>query len=150
MTTRRYPEQSLIDLFVEHLRKSTDPRISIKSLLNKNCRSKKLSDVEYISQDDTHWVIEAKSDDSGDKHNTVHKIFGELLKETGRDKRHNNKYSVLIPEASVAFYSRAFQAIHRDKFLAFGALIPVDSVFLCGSDGIRTISWADLYESHKV
>lgn len=94
-------------------------------------------------------MIETKSHDSKDKHNTVHKIFGELLKETGRVNREKCRHAVLIPESSIGFYSRAFQSIDREKFFGFGTLIPIDTVFLSGSSGVKQITWAALYDSHQ-
>ena len=98
----RTPEQDLINDFVQHLRTHQDPEIRIELLLNSNCKSKRLADVEFKSAKGLHWVIEAKSDDSKDKHNTVHKIFGELLKETGRTNRADCRHAVLILPADCA------------------------------------------------
>jgi hypothetical protein len=146
----RTPEQDLINDFVQHLRTHQDPEIRIELLLNSNCKSKRLADVEFKSAKGLHWVIEAKSDDSKDKHNTVHKIFGELLKETGRTNRADCRHAVLIPESAVDFYSRAFQSIAREKFLGFGRLIPVDTVFLSGPSGTTQLTWAGLYDAFQV
>ena len=90
----RTPEQDLVNEFVQHLHAHLDEAIRIKSLLNSNCKAKKLADVEFKSATGLHWVIEAKSDDSKDKHNTVHKIFGELLKETGRTNRADCRHAI--------------------------------------------------------
>lgn len=95
-----------------------------------------------------HPVIEAKSDDSKDKYNTVHKIFGELLKETGRTHRSNCRYAILISESSVEFYSRAFQAIDRQMFIGFGGLIPIDTVFISSSTGVKQLTWQSLYDAY--
>ena len=146
----RTPEQDLINDFVEHLRTHQDPDIRIKLLLNWKYRSKRFADVEFESATGLHWVIEAKSDESKDRHNTVHKIFGELLKETGRTNRADCRHAVLIPESAVDFYSRAFQSIAREKFLGFGRLIPVDTVFLSGPSGTTQLTWAGLYDAFQV
>lgn len=145
---KRTPEQDLIDDFVHRLRAHQDSAIRIESLLNSDCRSKKLADIEFVSVQKLHWVIEAKSDDSKDKHNTVHKIFGELLKETGRTNRADCRHAILIPEGAVPFYSRAFRSIAREKFVSFGKLIPIDTVFTCGTSGIARLTWVGLYDSH--
>jgi len=145
----RTPEQDLINQFVGHLSDHADKDICIKQLFNKNCKAKKLADVEFVSAAELRWVIEAKSDDSKDKHNTVHKIFGELLKETGRTDRADCRHAVLIPEGAVDFYSRAFQSIAREKFLGFGRLIPVDTVFLSGPSGVTQLTWERLYDAFR-
>jgi len=92
-------------------------------------------------------VIEAKSHDSEDRHNTVHKIFGELLKETGRTNRVDCRHAILIPEDGLDFYSRAFRSIARDKFLGFGALVPIETVFMYGLSGISQCAWECLYDA---
>ena len=76
----RTPEQDLIDIFVNHLQQHADEEICISKIINSNCKSKKFADIEFKSKANLHWVIEAKSNDSEDRYNTVHKIFGELLK----------------------------------------------------------------------
>ena len=143
------PEQTLINEFVAHLNMHKDERLKIDRPINLNCKSKKCADIEYISKKKIHWVIEAKSHESKDKHNSVHKIFGELLKETGRTNRDNCKFAILIPESAVAFYSRAFQSINRSKFVSFGKLIPIDTIFTSNADGVRELSWQELYDAHE-
>lgn len=147
--TNRKPEQDLIDAFVAALEVHKDERLAIGHLRNSSCKSKNCADIEFHSKSGVHWVIEAKSHDSKDKHNTVHKIFGELLKETGRSDRASCKFAVLIPEEAVYFYSRAFQSIAREKFVAFGDLVPVELVFTFGAAGVVELSWEDLYVAYK-
>ena len=149
LMANRTPEQDLIDEFVAHLNNHPDDSLSIVKVINSNCKSRTFADVEFESKANLHWVIEAKSDDSTDKHNTVHKIFGELLKETGRTNRSNCRHAILIPQAAVVFYSRAFQSIDRKKFLGFGALIPIDTVFTSSSGGVKQLTWESLYDAHK-
>lgn len=147
MANRR-PEQNLIDAFIEALQTHTDEHICIETLHNSNCKARKYADIEFTSKSGQRWAIEAKSNDSKDAHNSVHKIFGELLKETGRSNRENCLIGILIPEDSKSFYSRLFQSISRDKFIEFGNLIPVDNVFTHGSSGVEQITWAGLYDHH--
>ena len=144
------PEQSLINEFIGHMRNHADERLRIEKLYNSKCRSRQFADVEFESKSKIHWVVEAKSDDSKDKHNTVHKIFGELLKETGRTNRGKCRHAVLLPESAIDFYSRAFQSIDRDKFLGFGALIPIDTVFLSSQSRIMELTWEALYDAHQL
>lgn len=146
---RRTPEQDLIDQFLGHLKLHIDNDLKICTLFNSDCKSRTLADVEFKSVSNIHWVIEAKSDDSTDRHNTVHKIFGELLKETGRTGRVDFRHAILIPLESVNFYSRAFQSIKREKYIGFGKLIPIDTVFMSSVAGISQLSWEALYEVYK-
>jgi hypothetical protein len=146
--TNRTPEKNLIEEFVAHLRRHPDSDLCIDKLLNANCKSKTMADVEFISKSGLHWVIEAKSNDSADKHNTVHKIFGEVLKETGRTNRNDCRHAILLPLDAVMFYSRAFQCIAKEKFLGFGSLIPIDTVFVSDPTCIGQLTWEELYDSH--
>lgn len=148
MSNRRL-EQELIDYFVAVLQIHSDNEIRIAMLQNKNCKSKSFADIEFKSVAGIHWVIEAKRHNSSDRHNAVHKIFGELLKETGRINRVGCKHAVLLPEDGIMFYSRAFQSIDRGKFLEFGELIPVHTVFYFGSSGIGRLTWTGLYDAHQ-
>lgn len=145
----RTPEQDLIDEFVSHLKGHLDESLCIAKVINSNCRSKEFADVEFESKAKQHWVIEAKSNDSTDKHNTVHKIFGELLKETGRTNRSNCRHAILIPETAISFYSRAFQSVDRKKFLGFRELIPIDTVFTSSSSGVNQLTWQSLYDAYR-
>lgn len=144
----RTPEQDLIDQFVDHLKSHQDKKLKIKSTINKSCKSRKSADVEFKSEANLHWVIEAKSHESKDRHNTVHKIFGELLKETGRTNRSECHYAILIPKSAISFYSKAFQSINKKKFIMFGKLIPISTVFTCDDNGIDELSWESLYDAY--
>jgi len=144
----RTPEQDLIDQFLKHLEIHADEDLRIAKIINKSCRSNTHADVEFESVSKLHWVIEAKSDDSKDRHNTVHKIFGELLKETGRANRDSCRHAILIPSNAVQFYSRAFQSIHREKFLGFGELVPIDTVFTSRETGVDQLSWEAFYDAY--
>jgi len=144
----RSPEQNLINGFVESLYSHNEEELRIEILHNGNCKSRTFADIEFTAKSGQRWAIEAKSNDSKDAHNTVHKIFGELLKETGRDNRGQCSIGILIPGNSLSFYSRLFQSINRQKFVEFGELIPVHSVFTYGLSGIGQLSWVDLYDHH--
>lgn len=146
---RRTPEQDLIDQFIGHLNVHENDDLKISEIYNQNCKSKTRADVEFRSVSNIHWAIEAKSNDSRDKHNTVHKIFGELLKETGRTGRLDFRHAILVPLDAVNFYSRAFQSIKREKYLGFGELIPIETVFTSSPGGITQLSWEALYDSFK-
>lgn len=143
------PEKKLINQFVKCLYNKRDKDLCIELLLNNNCKSRTFADVEFISKTNVHWVIEAKSNESSDRYNTVHKVFGDLLKETGRPNRKNCRYAILLPKSALEFYSKSFQSIAKDKFVGFSKLIPINTVFLCGQSEIQEITWRELYEAHK-
>jgi hypothetical protein len=148
--SRLTSEQYLIDGFVTALRAHTDPNLRLNELINDNCRARNFADVEFKSESKIHWVIEAKSDESGDRHNSAHKIFGEILKETGRTNRQDCMHAVLIATNAVHFYSKKFQCIDREKFVGFGNLIPIDTVFTCETGVIQQLTWCGLYDAYAV
>nr|WP_155656811.1 hypothetical protein [Aliivibrio fischeri] len=146
---KRTPEQDLIDGFVNCLKRAKNPLFRASQVINSSCKSKKYADIEYISENGTKWAIEAKSHDSSDRHNTVHKLFGELLKETGRENRDGFLFGLLIPIESLNFYSRLLQSINRDKFVGFGNLVPISAVFLYGNSSVKQLTWESLYDAYK-
>lgn len=146
------PEQDLIDSFFDIIN-LPNSGIIIKKELNRACRwaNKKYADIEFTTTTE-HWVIEAKSNHSSDAPNTIHKIFGELLKETGKDDRVVEKgleikYGILIP--SFKYYNRGFNRINRDKFIEYGKLIPVTKIFVLENGVLTQYDWADFYDYKK-
>lgn len=146
MSKNRRPEQDLINLFLEKIEKSGDKAIKPKIINNIHCKSKSQADMDFIAEDGTHWIIEAKSHDSKDKYNTVHKFFGEILKETGRDNREDCCYAMLINEEGEPFYRAAFNKIDKEKFGLFGELIPISAVFVCSSSGYKRLEWLSMHD----
>lgn len=145
------PEQNLINGFVTALRLSKDANISIvaRDLINNKCGSKNFADIEYVSDSGIHWVIEAKTAETRNMQNEVHKVFGNLLKETGRNERDKCNYALLIPEESENYFRKGFGRINYKKYINFGKLIPIDTVFFYGRNGITRKTWADLRESQE-
>lgn len=151
------PEQNLIDKF-RSLLKGKDNDFSVDIEINFNCKAHKKADIEYISKSGDHFVIEAKSHHSKDAYNSVHKLFGELLKETGRLRDTKKiKYGILIPKDEynekngITFYRECFRKINRTKFIEFGKLIPMSYVFVCSQESsyIDIYTWANFYEGKK-
>lgn len=145
--SNRAPEQDLINQFMEHLEIHESDDLRVSKEINKNCKSRTYADIEFISASKLHWVIEAKSNDSKDCYNTVHKIFGELLKESGRDNRDNYVTPYSYQATLIQFYSQAFRSIHRSKFNGFGCLIPIDCIFTSDKEGISQIPWEQFYDA---
>jgi hypothetical protein len=142
-------EMDLIEGFVAALRKHVRTQLRIAELINADCNSRAFADVEFKSVSKIHWAIEAKSNLSPDKHNAAHKIFGELLKETGRTNRKHCRHAMLIPQDAVQFLSKKFQCVDRSKFVGFGKLIPINTVFTFGTAGIEQTTWLQLYDAHE-
>lgn len=131
------------------------------SLINCNCRAKIYSDLEYIETTTTnkiHWRIEAKSHMSKDAYNAVHKIFGELLKETGRTPISDEvlvKYGILLDGRhsfitkmrGKEFFKKYFQCIEFEKYKKFGLLIPVEKIIIYTQGSpIITYGWNEFME----
>ena len=140
--SNRQPEQDLINGFVRKIREDA-PKICIH---NCSCWHQTFADIEITLPSGQRWAIEAKSHKSNDSYNTIHKLFGELLKETGRDERDNCNIGVLIPECGIDFYKDGFRKIRRCKFVCFGILIPVRYVFSYGVSGVRHTFWDRFYD----
>lgn len=88
-------------------------------------------------------IIEAKSHHSTDAPNTINKIFGQLLKETGKSRslraERNHAFAILFPAEAgewidkkkknikmpegVAYYREGFSRIFPDTYKAFGTLV---------------------------
>ncbi|MDX5584721.1 MAG: hypothetical protein QNK20_07290 [Aureibaculum sp.] len=125
-----------------------------ESLINKdNCHfsgdDEKHADVElefhgidaWKGMFETKLYIEAKSHHSTDSQNSINKIFGQLLKETGKRDLDKNKecLAILFPAESgswtgsnnkkstnidgVGYYRRGFSRIKNDAFVKFGEIV---------------------------
>jgi hypothetical protein len=141
-------EQQLVDSYWDKI--STTEL----NLINKNCKAKKHSDLEYVEKKtNTHWRIEAKSHMSNDAYNAVHKIFGELLKETGRGAILDEtlKYGLLLDGrycidkkiSGKDFFMKYFSCINYEKYKQFGLIIPIEKIIVYTIDDglIENINW---------
>ena len=146
------PEQDLIHGFVEAI----DEICNLNNLTlrkhNTSCWSRSYADIEFTlssEQSEQCWAIEAKSNESSDNHNTVHKLFGELLKETGRNRGTNCNFAILIPKNGIDFYHKRFRKIDRCKFFGFGWLIPIRTIFFYdhNSNSVEYTSWEQFYDN---
>ena len=152
------PEQELVNRYVEYL-KCTYKNVRI---INANCKKHKYADLELIL-DDVLWIIESKCHKSKNAYNSIHLLFGELLKETGRQRHFNNdvsyneiKYGLLIPgntygytnKPGIDFYKKHFKEIDKNKYLEFGKLIPIDDIFIFNTDNNEFIhkTWNEFIE----
>ena len=142
-------EQPLIDRFVVALNASEDDDLRIAHPHNDRCGKQNYADLEFTSASGLRWAIEAKTGKSGNRNNEVHKLFGNLLRETGRERGNGNsvRIGLLLDAGSEAFFRKCVRRIDRCKFIWFGLLVPVDSVFVCDDDGsFERKTWADFYD----
>ncbi len=140
-------EQPLINRFVNALYATEDDELRVRDLHNKNCRSPRLADLEFTSHSGLRWAIEAKYGAPSNKHNEVHKLFGDLLRETGRPNRSGCRIGLLLHARMEAHFREGICRINRRKFIEFGLLVPVDSVFVCDELGsFERRTWAQFYD----
>lgn len=95
------------------------------------------------------WAIEAKYGAPSNKANEVHKLFGDLLRETGRDHRQNCKIGLLLDGQTEDYFRKGVQRIPRQKFDEFGRLVPVQAVFVLSQLSppvITTRTWLEFYD----
>lgn len=153
-------ETALVELVRKCLSGSTgDERFRIKTAINFNCKAKSRADIEYVSESGVHLVVEAKSHHSEDRHNGAHKLFGELLKESGRRRETKSPivYAIALtgdPYAGtrgVDFYRGKFAEIDSDVFCAFGVLANCKYVFVAFErpQRVEVYSWTGFYLGQK-
>lgn len=150
---RKQFEYELVKSFAEYLKENNI------EVLKFNCRNKNYADIEY-KNDNVLYRVEAKTHLSGDRHNAVHKLFGELLKMTSYEipKNQKVKYQVLLDgrknekgNDSFEYFSDVYSKIPKDKFLDFEKLIPVDKVIVFNPEekSEKEYNWEDLYQNSK-
>lgn len=139
-------EQELIDNYKAELEKEGCIDCSIYEP-KFNCYSKKKNaDIQYVDKNGIEWFIEAKSFKSPDKNNAVHKIFGELLKNTGLEKNCKNvRYGILIDDFN--FLNDHLESIPKEKLEKFAEIIDCKNgitVFVKENEGKTTKkNWND-------
>ena len=143
-------EQQLIDKFVEKLKGVTENALKIcgsEYIHNQRCGAKKLADLEFTSASGQRWAIEAKYGSKTDKANEVHKMFGNLLRETGRANRDGCRIALLLPACREEYFRERVRLIPRVKFIGFGELVPVKAVFVFDEtrQSFRQVTWPEFY-----
>ncbi len=141
-------EQPLINEFVSALQRAQDPRLSISEVHNQICHCREYADVEFTATSGARWAIEAKYGAPANISNEVHKLFGDLLRETGRENRQNCKIGLLLHQRTERFFRCGVSRINRQKFIAFGRLIPVRSVFVLSPLRVICKTWEQFYDGH--
>ncbi len=120
------------------------------------------SDIEYLSNGNEYLIIEAKSHESKDAYNTRHKIFGQLLKEHGKNSPSRQEHTasivlgILFPKDKTTsgksntkksgydFYRDGYSDIPESIFSGFGELAKVKYIFVCSVNekAIDIYTWA--------
>ena len=91
------------------------------------------------------WAIEAKYGSRSNRSNEVHKLFGDLLRETGRDHRQNCKIGLLFHHDMENYFRRGVNRIASQKLEQFGHLVPVQAVFVFSPAVITKKTWRQFY-----
>jgi hypothetical protein len=133
------------------------------------------ADVELVL-DSERWsgidfkkiYIEAKSHHSTDSQNTINKIFGQLLKETGKRSLDSQTecLAILFPSESaqwidnknkpvtkiigVDYYRRGFSRINQKSFIDFGELVGAKYILSYNTDKkkLDIFKWATFLDSN--
>lgn len=158
--SNRKPEMELINKFREILCYHEYVDTNVRSHFGDNKNKHDLADIEFLNKKGEYLVLEAKSHNSGDAYNTFHKVFGELLKERGKNNAERKNYSdvlklgILIPEdpgtrgkGGIDFYRKHFRNIPSSLFLGFGQLVGAEYIFVCSEEQsrIQIYSWKGFY-----
>ncbi|WP_010676346.1 hypothetical protein [Bacillus timonensis] len=163
---REQKEQKLIENFKMTLLKHD--YIDTKFRVNFGRNTKDFADVEFVSKEGEYIVLEAKTHHTRDAHNTYHKLFGELLKETGKNTHIRSKfqgklsYGILIPDDAcdidyvpkddgMTFYQKQFNNIPQEIFKKFGNLVNAKYVFVYSENKqkIKIYTWMGFYNNEK-
>ena len=139
-------EQCLIDCFVCALRRVEDCNLSIRCIHNDKCKSRTFADVEFTASSGVRWAIEAKYGAPQNKANEVYKLFGDLLRETGRENRRDCKIGLLLHHEMEGYFRDGVRRIDRQKFIRFGRLVPVEAVFVFAPTGVTCKNWTEFYD----
>ena len=78
----------------------------------------------------------------------VHKLFANLLRETGRNEGTARNIGVLLHHETEGHLRRGVRRIDRNEFLPFGGLIPVAAVFVLTEErpGYEQKTWAEFHD----
>ncbi len=150
-------EQKLIGYFEKLIRNDKEYGFDDDKIINFNCRSKKYADIEYETKKGYRMIIEAKTHHSPDRHNSLHKIFGELLKEANRDRKVNKVfYALLIPATNnnningEEFYkNKLIENVGSENLKKFSAIIPVSFVFVCKPKSLKMFTWNNFFSNQS-
>ena len=145
----RHHEQCLIDSFVCALHRVQDRDLLIRCIHNQNCLSRTSADLEFTAVSGQRWAIEAKYGPRDNKSNEVHKLFGALLRETGRECRQNCKIGLLLHQQMENYFRQGVNRIARQKFYQFGDLIPVRAVFVLSPQVVTKKTWRQFYNGES-
>ncbi|MFQ2168779.1 hypothetical protein ACK35I_06780 [Aeromonas veronii] len=110
--------------------------------------------------------IEVKTHHSTDSQNTIHKVFGQLLKETGkRTLKDQECLAIMFPHepaewkaqgktikktCGVGYYRQGFKKIDKEKFIRFGELVSVKYIFSFSSkeQKLEIYEWKDFLSTN--
>ena len=92
------------------------------------------------------WAIEAKIGAPDNRANEVHKLFVNLLRETGRAHRQNCKIGLLLHHETEGYFRNGVNRIDREKFIPFGSLVPVEAVFVLSPQYFTFKTWMEFYD----
>jgi len=148
MTNRDEFEKLLVTEFCNFVARNGNESFAVSEIhhgQNGSGDTIQFADIELTSTLGELIAIEAKTHETRDAPNTVHKVFGQLLAERGKtNPRRKEKFvslGILIPaetpvkegapkEDGKTYYQRRFRNIPKDIFKTFGILVNAKYIFV--------------------
>ena len=91
-----------------------------------------------------NWFIEAKSFQSPDKHNGIHKIFGELLKMSKFAEESENAHLGILVDDEY-FLKTHLDMCNKEDLLGFGQIFKNGiTVFIFSEEKLTEKTWTEL------
>lgn len=167
MAKKKEIEKLLVSKFCEFVRSYGNDEFSVTTIHNASGDTNEYADIELTTATGVLVAIEAKTHETRDAPNTVHKVFGQLLAEHGKTNPQRRKasacFGILIPaekpmnpdapkSCGTSYYQRRFRNIPENKFEEFGVLVDAKYVFVfrrTRPQQLDVYGWMDFYRNKK-
>ncbi len=168
MAKKNEIEILLVSQFCEFLRNYGNESFTVRLIHNASGDTSEYADIELTTATGELIAIEAKTHETQDGPNTVHKVFGQLLAEQGKtnQQRKNSKntcFGILIPAEKPTnpkapkdfgkdYYQRRFRDIPKTKFQEFGVLVNAKYVFVfrrTTPQQLEVYKWLDFHQQKE-
>ncbi|MGJ0514187.1 MAG: hypothetical protein ACR65O_00380 [Methylomicrobium sp.] len=163
MANKNEIEQELVTEFCSFIEQHGDETFAVDEIHNGSGDTKFYADIELTTTSGELIAIEAKTHETRDAPNTVHKVFGQLLAEHGKTNPQREillpKFGILIPAETPtnphapkscgrSYYQRRFRDIPELKFEQFGQMVNAKYVFVFKRSGPKRLDvyhWMDFH-----
>ncbi|WP_297575913.1 hypothetical protein [uncultured Deefgea sp.] len=160
-------EAELVKEFCNYLTLNTAHTFHAATIHNQNGDTGNFADIELTTSSGELIAIEAKTHETRDAPNTVHKVFGQLLNEQRKKNEFRNaihpSFAILIPsevpdnpkaprQTGKDYYQRRFQEIPTNHFHGFGVLVNAKYVFVfkrSEPQALHVYTWSGFYNNEN-